>query len=145
MESISSRGIARNLPSRIFIPATGDFHELEGGGGVGVPRRTSYVRAYVGTAGLLSAVDTRHLVQEYIVFRLDSVPLQQTGVAAFLLTSTASLCTPDVVPSFAKEVGAVAVVTDMCPLRDPTRRASEVAEELSKAGDGMPLFQVKFR
>ncbi|CAM9435802.1 unnamed protein product [Pylaiella littoralis] len=48
----------------------------------------------------------------------------------------------DVVPGFAKELGAVAVVTDMCPLRDPTRRASEVAEELSKAGDGVPLFQV---
>ncbi|CAM9851296.1 unnamed protein product [Ectocarpus fasciculatus] len=47
----------------------------------------------------------------------------------------------DVVPAFAKELGALAVVTDMCPLRDPTRRASEVAEELTKSGDGTPLFQ----
>lgn len=50
---------------------------------------------------------------------------------------------PDVVPGFAKELGAVAVVTDMCPLRDPTRRAHEVAEELTKTGHGLPLFQVK--
>lgn len=37
----------------------------------------------------------------------------------------------------------MAVVTDMCPLRDPTRRAHEVAEELTKTGHGLPLFQVK--
>lgn len=49
---------------------------------------------------------------------------------------------PDVVPGFAKEVKAVAVVTDMCPLRDSKRRASEVAEELTNAGDDMPLFEV---
>eukprot|EP00752_Nemacystus_decipiens_P015161 g13506.t1 len=48
----------------------------------------------------------------------------------------------DVVPGFAKEVGARAVVTDMSPLRDPIRRAHEVAEELTNAGHGMPLFQV---
>lgn len=53
------------------------------------------------------------------------------------------LSPPDVVPGFAKEVGAMAVVTDMCPLRDPTRRAHEVAEGLTKAGHGLPLFQVK--
>ncbi|CAM9789414.1 unnamed protein product [Ectocarpus sp. 6 AP-2014] len=47
----------------------------------------------------------------------------------------------DVVPAFAKELGALAIVTDMCPLRDPTRRAREVAEELTKSGDGTPLFQ----
>lgn len=35
----------------------------------------------------------------------------------------------------------MAVVTDMCPLRDPTRRAREVAKELTKSGDGTPLFQ----
>lgn len=49
---------------------------------------------------------------------------------------------PDVVPSFAKKLGAVAVVTDMSPLRDPMRWAREVAEDLTEAGDGMPLFQV---
>lgn len=36
----------------------------------------------------------------------------------------------------------MAVVTDLCPLRDPTRRAHEVAEEFTKAGHGLPLFQV---
>lgn len=37
----------------------------------------------------------------------------------------------------------MAVVTDMSPLRDPMRRAREVAEELTRAGDGTPLFQVQ--
>lgn len=37
----------------------------------------------------------------------------------------------------------MAVVTDMSPLRDPMRRAREVAEELTMAGDGTPLFQVR--
>lgn len=49
----------------------------------------------------------------------------------------------DVVPGFVKELGAMAVVTDMCPLRDPTRRAREVADELTEAGQGVPLFEVK--
>lgn len=48
----------------------------------------------------------------------------------------------DVLPGFAKELGAVAVVTDMCPLRDSKRRTNEVAEELTNAGDKMPLFEV---
>ncbi|CAM9936669.1 unnamed protein product, partial [Hapterophycus canaliculatus] len=48
----------------------------------------------------------------------------------------------DVVPEFAKEMGAVAVVTDMCPLRDSRRRVNEVAEELNNAGDCTPLFEV---
>lgn len=45
-------------------------------------------------------------------------------------------------PDLAKELDAIAVVTDMCPLRDPLRWAHEVSEELAEAGDGTPLFQV---
>ncbi|CAM9717520.1 unnamed protein product [Laminaria digitata] len=48
----------------------------------------------------------------------------------------------DVVPGFAKKLGAVAVVTDMSPLRDPMRWVREVAEDLTEAGDNTPLFQV---
>lgn len=48
----------------------------------------------------------------------------------------------DVVPALAKEMDALAVVTDMSPLRDPMRWAYEVGNELTKAGDGTPLFQV---
>ena len=46
------------------------------------------------------------------------------------------------VPGFAKELGAVAVVTDMSPLRNPMRWVREVAEGLTEEGDNMPLFQV---
>lgn len=45
-------------------------------------------------------------------------------------------------PGLAKELDALAVVTDMSPLRDPSRWAREVAEDLSMAGDRRPLFQV---
>lgn len=48
----------------------------------------------------------------------------------------------DVVPALAKEMDALAVVTDMSPLRDPMRWALEVGDELTKAGDRRPLFQV---
>lgn len=48
----------------------------------------------------------------------------------------------DVVPTFAREMDAVAVVTDMSPLRDAMRWVREVGAELVKAKDRRPLFQV---
>lgn len=52
------------------------------------------------------------------------------------------LCDSDVVPALAKDLDAMAVVTDMSPLNEPRRWAHEVAEELAMAGKGTPLFQV---
>lgn len=49
----------------------------------------------------------------------------------------------DVMPGLAKDLSASAVVTDMSPLRDPQRWVHEVATELNKAGQNMPLFQVE--
>lgn len=141
------------------------FHELGGGGAVThETHELSQGLLYAEKACLLSAVNTCHvLVVERKIVLLLFFFFRPLGLSAAQqrqsLLWLAFYCSPymydtiplrvrsvpppDVVPGFAKELGAVAVVTDMCPLRDPTRRASEVAEELSKAGDGVPLFQVK--
>lgn len=59
-----------------------------------------------------------------------------------LIPRDAVRCATDVVPALAREVEAIAVVTDMSPLRDPKRWLREVAEHPAIAVDRRPLFQV---
>lgn len=68
--------------------------------------------------------------------------MQHPGFEDGLRACSRSLLGADVVPALAKKLNALAVVTDMSPLRIPKRWVEEVSGALGEAGDSRPLFQV---